>query len=85
MTRHAAFFETDGLAAFRTLFPHQAVFGLVALDHIFAGHISFFQHPGNGIRNGQHQTAILENRILAANALKLMDNFVHLDAGSQGQ
>ena len=85
VTHHTALFKTDGLAAFRALFAHQAVFGFVIFWGIFSGHISFFQHAGDGIRNGQHQTAILGNWKLTADTLQLIDNFIHFDAGSQRQ
>ena len=69
VTHHTAFFKTDGLAAFRALFAHQAVLGLVIFFGIFSGHILFFQNAGYGIRNGQHQAAILKNWILTADTL----------------
>ena len=47
--------------------------------------VSFFQHPRNGIRYGQHQTAVLEYGVFTADALELVDDFVYLDAGSQGK
>ena len=68
VTHHAAFFKTDGLAAFRALFAHQAVFCFVGLGRVFPGHIAILKDAGNGIRYGQHQAAVLKNRILAANA-----------------
>ena len=55
------------------------------LFDIFTGDVSFFQHPRDGIRNGQHQTAILKNRILAADTFELVDDFINLHPGAQGK
>ena len=47
--------------------------------------VCFFQHPRDGIRYGQHQTAVLEYGVFTADTLELIDDFVYLDTGSQGK
>ena len=85
MAHHAAFLETDGLAAFRTLFAHEAVLCFVAILKFFARHVPFFQHPCDGIRNGEHQAAVLKDRVLAADSLQLIDDFINRNPGSKRQ
>lgn len=59
--------EADRLTAFRALFTHEAVLRfVVGLSR--TGQISSFQHPGDGIGDGQHQTAVLKNRMLPTDA-----------------
>ena len=58
--------ETDRLTAFRTFFTHKAVFRFVISFDGVAGNVPSIQHPCDGVRDGQHQSAVLKDRMLTA-------------------
>ena len=66
MAENTAFLEADRLAAFRTFFAQKAVLGFVVWFGVVAGNVPFFQDPGDGIGDGQHQSAILKDRMFTA-------------------
>ena len=77
-TRLAAFIEatevaedtpllkTDRLTAFRTFFAQKAVFRFVISFDGIAGNVPSIEHPRDGVRDGQHQSAVLKDRVLTA-------------------
>ena len=78
----AAFLEADGLAAFGAAGADQAV-GRVALA--VAARVALFQYAGDGVGDGEHQAAVLEDGMFAADALELVDDLLDVDPGAQGQ
>ena len=66
MAENTPFLKADGLAAFRAFFAQKTMLGFMTVNGI-SGKVSVFQHPRNGIRDRQHQSAILKNRMLSAN------------------
>ena len=83
MTGLAAFFKADNLAAFGAGCPDQRVNLLCLLS--VGERISFFQDTGDGIRNGEHKAAFLEDWMLAADAFELFDDILDRDARTQSQ
>ncbi len=68
VTHHTPLLKTDRLAAFGAFFTQQTVLGFVPSSGGIAGKVSVFQHPRNGIGDGQHQSAILKDRMFTANS-----------------
>ena len=79
----AALFEADGLAALGACGADKAARPVVFF--LFALEVAIFQNTGDGIGNGKYQTAILENGVLATDALELINNILGLDSAAQGQ
>ena len=69
MTEYTPLLKTNRLTAFGTFFTHKAVFRFVILFGGITGKVPSFQYPRNGVRDGQHQSAVLENRMLTADTL----------------
>jgi len=74
VTGHAAFFKTDGLAAFRAGLSQKAVFRFAVLYAGITPHISLLKNPADGIGYGQHKPSLLKNRVLATNPFELFNN-----------
>ena len=85
VAQDTALLETDRLAALRTFFAHKAVLGLVICISGIAGKVSSFQYPGDGIGDGQHQPAILKDRMLTADTFELIHDVIYFYTGSQRQ
>ena len=66
VAENTAFLEADRLTAFRTFFAQKAVLGLVICFNGIAGNVPVFQYPRDGIGDGQHQPAILKDRMFTA-------------------
>jgi hypothetical protein len=65
MAENTPFLKADRLAAFGAFFAHKAMLGFMTANG-FPGKVSILQHPRNGIGDGQHQSAILKDRMLTA-------------------
>jgi hypothetical protein len=85
MTHHTSLFETDRLTALWTFLTQKAVLGLMVPCGIFSTAVSFIQNSGDGIRDGKHQTTVLEYRIFTTDSLQLVNDFVHRDTAAQRQ
>ena len=85
VAEYTALLETDRLTTFRTLFAHKAVLGLVICHGGIAAKVSFFQYPGNGIRDGQHQSAILKDGMLTTDTFQLIHDVIYFYTRSQRQ
>ena len=73
----AAFLKADRLAAFRADGATQAVAGATHTSLAIL-EISLLKHARDGIGDGQNQVAVLENGMLPADALELIDDFAHI-------
>ena len=77
VTENTTLLEADRLTAFRTFFTHKAVFRFVISFNGITGNIPSVQHPRNGVRDGQYQSAVLKDRMLTADTFKLVDDLIH--------
>ena len=66
MAENTTLLKTDRLTAFRTFFTQKAVFRFVISFDGIAGNVPSIQHPCDGVRDGQHQSAVLKDRMLTA-------------------
>ena len=52
---------------------------------MFVLEVAAFQHPGDGVRDGEQQSLAAEHGMFAADALDLGHDVAHLHTGAQGQ